>query len=83
MSYFNEEAYDILLILGKCRGTLATAERLWQERYTDRTPHSWNVSSRLAKQIKIKGVFQPQYNKATQIRRLIRDERRKILHRQN
>jgi len=31
--------------------------------------------SRLAKRIKIKGVVQPQHNKATQIRRPIRDER--------
>jgi len=33
MSYSSEEAYDMLLILGECRGTFATAERLWQERY--------------------------------------------------
>jgi len=68
------EAYDMLLILGECRDTFATAERLWRERYPDQTPHSRNVFSRLAKRIKIKGVVQPQY-KATQIRSLIRDER--------
>jgi len=49
MFYSNREAYDILLILGECRGTFATVERLWQERYPDRTPHSRNVFSRLAK----------------------------------
>jgi len=72
MSYSNEEAYDIPLILGECRGTFATAERLWRERYPDRTPQSRNVFSRLAKRIKIKSVVQPQQNKATQIRRPIK-----------
>ena len=75
MSYSNEEAYDMLLILGECRGTFIAAERLWRERYPDRTPHSRNVFSRLAKRIKIKGVVQPQHNKGTQIRRPIMDER--------
>jgi len=48
MSYSNE-AYDMLLILGECRGTFATAERLWRECYPGRTPHSRNVFSRLTK----------------------------------
>jgi len=52
----------------------ATAERLWQERYPDRTPHSRSFS-RLVKRIKIKSVVHPQHNKATHIRRPIRDER--------
>jgi len=75
MSYSIKEAYDMLLILSECRGTFITAERLWRKRYPNRTPHSRNVFSRLAKRIKIKDVVQPQHNKATQIRRLIRDER--------
>jgi len=75
MSYSNEEAYDMLLILDECRDTFTKAERLLQERYPDRTPHSRNGFSRLAKRIKIKGVVQPRHNKATQIRRPIRDER--------
>jgi len=73
MFYFNEEAYDMMLILDECRGTLATAERLWRKRYPD--THSQNVFSRLTKRIKIKGVVQPRHNKATQICRPIRDER--------
>jgi len=75
MSYSNEEAYDVLLILGESRGTFAIAERLWRENYPDWTPHSQNVFSRLAKQIKIKDVVQLQHNKATQICRPIRDEK--------
>jgi len=43
MSYSNEEAYDMLLILDECRGTFATTEILWRQRYPDRTPHSRNV----------------------------------------
>ena len=49
MSYSNEEAYNMLLILGECRGTFIAVERLWRERYPDRTPHSRNVFLRLAK----------------------------------
>jgi len=56
MSHSNEKANDMLLILDECRGTFATAERLWRERYPDWTPHSRNVFSRLVKRIKIKGV---------------------------
>jgi len=37
--------------------------------------HSQNVFSRLAKRIKIKGIIQPQCNKATQIHRPTRDKR--------
>jgi len=33
----------MLLILGECRGTFVTVERLWRERYPDRTPYSRNV----------------------------------------
>jgi len=55
--------------------TFATAERLWRKRYPDRTPHLQNIFSHLAKQIKIKGLVQLQHNKATQIRRPIRDDR--------
>jgi len=65
----------MLLILGECRGTFATAERMWWERYPDWTSHSQNVFLRLVKRIKIKGVVQSQHNKTTQIRRPIRDER--------
>jgi len=36
MFYSNEEAYDMLLILGECRGTFAIAERLWRDRYPKR-----------------------------------------------
>ncbi|XP_026828192.1 uncharacterized protein LOC113562595 [Ooceraea biroi] len=75
MSYSNEEAYDMLLILGECRGTFSGAERLWRERYPDRTPHSRNVFSRLAKRIRTKGVIQPEHNKSRQIHRPIRDEK--------
>jgi len=63
----------MLLILGECRDTFA--ERLWREHYPDRTPQSLNIFSRLAKRIKIKGVVQPQHNKAAQIHRPIRNER--------
>lgn len=85
MSYSNEEAYDMLLILGECQGAFAAAERLWRERYPNRIPHSRNVFSRLANRIKTKGVVQPQHNKGRQIRRPVRDERaaEKFLHRQN
>jgi len=74
MSYSNEEAYDMLLILGECRSTFATTKRLWRECYPNRTPHSRNVFLRLAKWIKIKGVVQPQHNKTTQIRHPIKNE---------
>jgi len=59
MSHSNEEVYDMLLILDEYRDTFATAERLWRERYLDRTPHSRNIFLRLAKRIKIKSVVQP------------------------
>jgi len=48
-------AYGMLLILGECRGTFATTERLLRKRYPDRIPHSRDVFSCLTKQIKIKG----------------------------
>jgi len=65
----------MLLILGECRGTFASAERLWRERYPDQIPYSRNIFSRLVKRIKIKGVIQPQHNKTAQIWRPIRDKR--------
>ncbi|EZA54309.1 hypothetical protein X777_06139 [Ooceraea biroi] len=67
MSYSNMEAYDMLLILGECRGSFSAAEILWRQRYSDRTPHSHNVFSHLAKRI--------QRIKRRQIHRPIRDER--------
>lgn len=74
MSYSNEKSY-MLLILSEYRGTFAAAEKLWRERYPDWTPHSRNVSSRLANWIRTEGVVQPQHNRGKQIRHPITDER--------
>jgi len=80
MFYFNEEAYDMLLILGESQGTFATVERLWRERYPDRTQHLRRFFN-LTKRFKIKGVVQPQYNETAQIHPIM--DERKFLHRQN
>jgi len=56
------------------------------KRYPDRTLHSRNIFSRLAKQIKIKGVVQPQHNKATYSRSVVQlgmKKQRKFSHLQN
>lgn len=75
MPYSNAEALDMTNILGECGGQFRAAARLWRERYPDRTPHSFNVFSRLGKRIINKGIIQPDNNKGKQIRRPARDER--------
>jgi len=84
MSYSNEEAYDMLLILGECRGTFAAAERLWQERYPNRIflretfLHVWLNKS------KLKMSFSLNVTKLYRfIVQLGMKEQRKFLHRQN
>jgi len=64
MFYFNEEAYDMLLILGKryIRWKIVTGTFFWSNTLR-------KIFSRLAK-----GVVQS-HNKATQICRLIRDKK--------
>lgn len=74
MPYSNEEAYDMLLNLGECRGVFIDAERLWRQRYPNRAPHSRNVFSRLAKRIRAEGVVQPHHNKNKEINRPVRQE---------
>lgn len=73
--YSNQEAHDMMLILGECRGNFSEATRLWQDRYPHRTPHSRNVFSRLSRRIRNEGIIQPHHNKGKQIRRRVRDDR--------
>lgn len=73
--YSNAEAMDMMLILGECGGQFRASARLWRERYPDRSPHSFNVFSRLVKRITNKGIIQPDHNKGRRIRRPVKDER--------
>jgi len=85
MSYSNEEAYDMLLILGEYPDTFAIAEKLWRERYSDRTPHSQNVFSFVwLNESKLKVSFSLNITKLHRsVIQLGMKEQRKFLHRQN
>ncbi|KAF2888450.1 hypothetical protein ILUMI_17723, partial [Ignelater luminosus] len=57
---------NMLLVLREYVGVFRAAERLWQERYPDCTPHSRNVFSCLAKRVRAEGAVQPHHNKGRQ-----------------
>lgn len=73
MVYSNQEAHEMMLILGECRGIFAEAARVWHVRYPDRTAHSRNVFSRLSRRVRNEGIIQPHHNKGRQIRRRVRN----------
>lgn len=75
MVYDNAEAVLMIQILGESGNNFSGAQRLWQERYPDRTPHSRKVFERLKKRLINKGVVQPDHNKGKVNRRRVRDIR--------
>lgn len=75
MGYENDEAVLMVQIVGECGNNFSAAERLWRERFPDRTPHSRRVFERLIKRLINKGIVQPDHNKGKVIRRPVRDVR--------
>lgn len=74
MPYTNEEALDMLLILGECLKNFRAAERLYAQRYPDRQRHSYKVFKRLADRVLETGCVQPGKNKNKRIERPVRNE---------
>lgn len=76
MVFSNEEAFDMLMVLGKSQRCFRRAARLYAERYPDRQHHSYNVFKRLAERVKLTGSVQPnKCHRNNRIRRPVRDER--------
>ena len=75
MTFTNEEAFDMLMILGECHRNCRQAARLYEQRYPLRAHHSYNVFQRLAKRVSTDGVVQPTNNKGISIRRPVRNEK--------
>lgn len=75
MVYDNEEGVLMIQILGESGNNYSGAERLWRQRYPNRTPHSRKVFERLKNRLITKGVIQPDHNKGKVIRRHVRDNR--------
>ena len=59
MVYTNDDAILMIEVLGECRRNFRAAERLWRERYPERTAHSRMVFSRLLHRVQDKGIIQP------------------------
>lgn len=75
MNYDNAEAVLMIQILGESSNIYSRAERLWHQRYPDRTPHSRKVFQRLKSRLITKGIVQPDHNKGKAIRKRVRDLR--------
>lgn len=75
MPFNNEEAYDMLMLLGECRQNFRAAERLYAERFPYRPQQSRHVFSRLACRVKRFGVVRPHHNIRHRIKRTVQDNR--------
>lgn len=75
MVFSNEEAFDMLMVLGECQRCFRRAARVYAERYPDRQHYSYNVFKRLANRVRTKGTVQPNpSHRNERIRRPIRDD---------
>ncbi|KAJ8889911.1 hypothetical protein PR048_009416 [Dryococelus australis] len=69
MPLTNEEAFDMLMILGEYCGKCRAAARLYAERYAQRVHHSYSFLQHLACRVCTTGLVQPTHNKRRRIRR--------------
>lgn len=75
MVFSNEEAFDMLMVLGESQRCFRRAARLYAEKYPDRLHHSYNVFKRLANRVKSTSSVQPNAShRNEQIRRPVRNE---------
>lgn len=75
MGYSNEDAVLMIQVLGQSQNLYRAAERLWQQLYPYRPPHSRHVFARLKRRMITKGIVQPDHNKGKKIRQRVRDVR--------
>lgn len=77
MAYTNNEAFDMLMILGECYQNFTTAAALYANRYPDRQhPMSRQAFRRLAERVRETGHVQPNPgHKNQEIAKPVRDER--------
>lgn len=75
MPFSNEEAFDMLMVLGECHQNYSAAERLYTERYPNRQHYSRRIFQRLATRVRTTNEVQPHHNRNRQIRRRMTDER--------
>lgn len=75
MVFSNEEAFDMLMVLGECFRNYRAAARLYVERYPLREHQSYNVFQRLASRIVATGHVQPDQNKNKDIIKPVVNER--------
>uniref|UniRef100_A0A1B6LFJ8 DUF4817 domain-containing protein n=1 Tax=Graphocephala atropunctata TaxID=36148 RepID=A0A1B6LFJ8_9HEMI len=75
MTFTNEEAFSMLMVLGECLQNYTAAAALYAERYPDREHHSRKVFQRLADCVRETGNVQPDHNKGKTIIRPVRDDR--------
>lgn len=70
MPYTNEEAFDMLMILGESFQNYRAAERLYAERYPGRQHQGYKSFERLAARVKSTGTVQPseKRNKIPEVR---------------
>lgn len=75
MSYTNNEAFDMLMVLGECFQSYRAAADLYANRYPERNhPKSRQAFQRLAERVRETGHVQPDHNKGTQLARPVREE---------
>lgn len=60
MTYSNEEAFKMLMILGECFQNFRSAERLYAERFPDLRHQCYKSFERLAQLVRSTGYVQPQ-----------------------
>ena len=74
MDFPNQECFHRLMILDKRQQNYRIAERLYAERYPERTRQSCNVFRRLAVRVRTAGQLQSNHNRKNEIRRPVRNE---------
>ncbi|KAG8288307.1 hypothetical protein J6590_018827 [Homalodisca vitripennis] len=62
MPFSNEEAFQMLMVLGECFQNYSAAALLYAQRYPDREHHSRNVFQRLASRVRDTGHVKPDHN---------------------
>ncbi|KAG8307671.1 hypothetical protein J6590_013357 [Homalodisca vitripennis] len=75
MPFSNEEAFQMLMVLGECFQNYSAAALLYAQRYPDREHHSRNVFQRLASRVRETGHVQPDHNKGKELARPVRSDR--------
>lgn len=76
MPFTNEEAFDMLMVLGECQRNSSAAARVYAARYPDRERRSRHVFRNLAERLRRSGNVQPaSSHRNERIARPVRDNR--------